>query len=180
MAEPDSSILRTPIRNLTVTVTPGIAASRLLLLLNQCFIWARRFTAQAIVLVKSAGLLRSIVYLLKFKSDVRKSLTLSLGLRVAHELGCMASPYIADLTLELTGLPSSAHWHRCLIQVESTVGTEWLSLFSKRREVGELASDVRNIFADVGERHKNISLQLQAPSAALLQNNESFLVTMLP
>ncbi|KAL1470517.1 hypothetical protein MTO96_040370 [Rhipicephalus appendiculatus] len=179
MAEADSRILRTSIRNLTGTATPGIAAGRLLLLLNEYFIWARRFTAQDIVQVENADLLRSVVYLLGVKSDVREALTLSLGLRVAHELGWMASREIADMTLELAGLPPSAHWHRCLIQVESTVGTEWLSLFPKHRGAQELTHDVRDILADVLERHANTSLQLQAPSAALLRN-ESFLATMLP
>ncbi|KAL3248999.1 hypothetical protein MRX96_056224 [Rhipicephalus microplus] len=179
MAEPDSRILRTSIRNLTGTATPGIAAGRLLLLLNEYFIWARRFTAQDIVQVENVGLLRAVIYLLGLKSEVREALTLSLGLRVAHELGWMASREIADVTLELAGLPSSAHWHRCLMQVENTVGSEWLSLFPKSREAEELIHDVRDILAGVLERHKKSPLQLQAPSATLLRN-ESFLATMLP
>ncbi|KAL3207432.1 hypothetical protein MRX96_052680 [Rhipicephalus microplus] len=179
MAEPDSRILRTSIRNLTGTATPGIAAGRLLLLLNEYFIWARRFTAQDIVQVENVGLLRAVVYLLGLRSEVREALTLSLGLRVAHELGWMASREIADVTLELAGLPSSAHWHRCLMQVENTVGSEWLSLFPKSREAEELIHDVRDILAGVLERHKKSPLQLQAPSATLLRN-ESFLATMLP
>ncbi|KAL1469807.1 hypothetical protein MTO96_024789 [Rhipicephalus appendiculatus] len=179
LAEPDSRILRTSIRNLTGTATPGIATGRLLLLLNEYFIWARRFTAKDIVQVDNAGLLQSVVYLLGFKSDVREALTLSLGLRVAHELGWMASREIAHVTLELADLPRSAHWHRCLMQVESTAGTDWLSLFPKSREVEELTRDVRDILADVLECHTNTSLQLQAPSATLLRN-ESFLTTMLP
>ncbi|KAL1480432.1 hypothetical protein MTO96_051031 [Rhipicephalus appendiculatus] len=152
MAEADSRILRTSIRNLT----------------------------RDVVQVENAGLLRSIVYLLGLKSDVREALTLSLGLRVAYELGWMASREIADVTLELAGLPLSAHWHRCLMQVESTVGTEWVSLFPKRSGVEELTRDVRDILTDVLERHMNTSLQLQPPSAALLRNNASFLETMLP
>ncbi|XP_037499240.1 uncharacterized protein LOC119373288 [Rhipicephalus sanguineus] len=180
MAEPDSRILRTSIGNLTGTATPGIAAGRLLLLLNEYFIWARRFTAQDIVQVENVGLLRSVVYLLGLKSHVREALTLSLGLRVAYELGWMASREIADVTLELSALPPSAHWHRCLMQVESTVGTEWLTLFPKRRGAEDVTRNVQDILVDVLARHKNTSLQLQAPSAAFLRNNESFLDSMLP
>ncbi|KAH7972438.1 hypothetical protein HPB52_012126 [Rhipicephalus sanguineus] len=180
MAETDSRILRTSIRNLTATATPGIAAGRLLLLLNEYFIWARRFTAQDIVQVENVGLLRSVVYLLGLKSNVREALTLSLGLRVAQDLGWMASREIADVTLELASLPPSAHWHRCLMQVESAVGTEWLSLFPERRGVVDVTRDVQDILAGVLARHKNTLLHLQAPSAALLRTNDSFLAITLP
>ncbi|KAL3227125.1 hypothetical protein MRX96_048846 [Rhipicephalus microplus] len=88
------------------TATPGIAAGRLLLLLNEYFIRARRFSARDVVQVEKAGVLRSIVYLLGLKADTQEALTLSLRLRVAHELGWMASREIAYLTLELAGQAS--------------------------------------------------------------------------
>ncbi|KAH6926663.1 hypothetical protein HPB50_021178 [Hyalomma asiaticum] len=180
MAELDSKHLRTSIRNLTSTATPGIAAGRLLLLLNEYFIWARRFSARDIVQVENAGLLRSVVYLLSLKSDIREALTRSLGLRVVYELGWMASREIADVTLELAGLPPSAHWHRCLVQVENIVGIEWLSLFAKRPGADDLVGDVRDVLADVLVRRKNASLRLQAPSAALQRNNETIVEIVMP
>ncbi|XP_075526680.1 endothelin-converting enzyme-like 1 [Dermacentor variabilis] len=180
MAEPDSRILRMSIRNLTHAATPGIAAGRLLLLLNEYFIWARRFSARDIVQVENAGLLRSVVYLLGLDSDTREALTLSLGLRVAHELGWMASREVADATLELAGLPPSAHRRRCLIQVESAVGIGWLSLFPKHRGAEAVVRDVRDVLDDAVARHKKALLQLWAPGAIVPWNNESFLASVLP
>ncbi|KAL3208370.1 hypothetical protein MRX96_039252 [Rhipicephalus microplus] len=69
MAEADTKIVRTSVRNFTYTAIPGIDAGRLLLLLNEYFIWARRFSARDAVQVEIAGLLRSIVYLLGLKAD---------------------------------------------------------------------------------------------------------------
>ncbi|KAL1415582.1 hypothetical protein MTO96_006706 [Rhipicephalus appendiculatus] len=180
MAEADTKILRMSIRNFTDTATPGIAAGRLLLLLNEYFIWARRFSARDVVQVENAGLLRSVVYLLGLKADTREALTLSLGLRVAHELGWMASREIADLTLELAGLPPSAHRRRCLIQVENTVGIGWLSLFPKQRGAEAVVRNLRNVLLDVVARQKKALLQLWAPGAIVLWNNESFLASVLP
>ncbi|XP_049516985.1 uncharacterized protein LOC125942769 [Dermacentor silvarum] len=180
MAEPESRILRMSIRNLTDTATPGIAAGRLLLLLNEYFIWARRFSARDVVQVENAGLLRSVVYLLGLKSETRDALTLSLGLRVAHELGWMASREIADVTLELAGQPPSAHWRRCLIQVENTVGIGWLTLFPKHRGAEAVVRDVRDVLVDAVARHKKTLLQLWAPGAIVLWKNESFLASLLP
>ncbi|XP_070376919.1 endothelin-converting enzyme-like 1 isoform X2 [Dermacentor albipictus] len=180
MAEPDSRIVRMSIRNLTDTATPGIAAGRLLLLLNEYFIWARRFSARDIVQVENGGLLRSVVYLLGLDSDTREALTLSLGLRVAHELGWMASREIADVTLELAGLPPSAHRRRCLIQVESAVGIGWLSLFPKHRGAEDVVRDVRDVLVDTVARRKEALLQLWAPGAIVPWNNESFLASVLP
>lgn len=56
MAETDTKILRMSIRSFTDTANAGIAAGRLLLLLNEYFIWTRRFSARDIVQVEYAGL----------------------------------------------------------------------------------------------------------------------------
>ncbi|KAL3208331.1 hypothetical protein MRX96_039218 [Rhipicephalus microplus] len=180
MAEADTKIVRMSVRNLTDTAIPGIDAGRLLLLLNEYFIWARHFSARDVVQVENAGLLRSIVYLLGLKADTREALTLSLGLRVAHELGWMASREIADLTLELAGLPPSAHRRRCLIQVENTVGIGWLSLFPKQRGAGAVVRNLRDILLGIVARKKKTLLQLWAPGVIVLWNNETVLASLLP
>ncbi|KAH8026497.1 hypothetical protein HPB51_020989 [Rhipicephalus microplus] len=73
--------------DLSDTATPGIATGRLLLLLNEYFIWTRRFSARDVVEVENAGLLASIKYLLGLKAGTREALTLSLGLRTSSKLG---------------------------------------------------------------------------------------------
>ncbi|KAH7941487.1 hypothetical protein HPB49_014338 [Dermacentor silvarum] len=178
MGELDPRIMRMPIRKLTDTATPGIAAGRVRLLLNEYFIWARRFSPRYSVQVENAVRLRSVVYLLGLKSDTRKALTPSL--RVAHDLSSMASSGIADVTLELVGLPPSAQKLRCLVIVESTVGIGWLSLFTKHRGAEVLIQEIRNAFADVASSHQIVWLQPCAPGAIVLWNNESFLASVLP
>ncbi|XP_077487622.1 endothelin-converting enzyme-like 1 [Amblyomma americanum] len=177
MAEPEHRTLRMSIRNLTKTTTPGIAAGRLLLLLNEHFIWAQQFSSNDIVQVENPGLLRAVVYLLGLKSEMREALTLSLGLRVVHELGWMADQQIADLTLELMGLPTSVHSRRCLVQIEDSVGIAWLSLFPSNRGFQTLVEDVRDILAEIVMRHSRSVLDVRA------QGNDamwSFLASVLP
>ncbi|XP_077544544.1 endothelin-converting enzyme-like 1 [Haemaphysalis longicornis] len=180
MSENDSRALRLAIRNLSYTATPGIAAGRLLLLFNEYFIWARRFSARDVVEVTNPGLLRSVVYLLGLKSETREALTLSLGLRLAHELGWMAHRGIADVTLDLVGLPPSAHYLRCLSQVESAVGVGWASLFPEKPGVDTLVEDVRLVLADTVERQVKSPFRLQARAASAQWNHVSPLAIALP
>ncbi|KAK8773800.1 hypothetical protein V5799_011666 [Amblyomma americanum] len=179
ITESEPRVLRMPIRNLTNTATPGIAAGRLLLLLNEYFIWARRFTADDIVQVEIPGLLRSVVYLLGLKSETREALTLSLGLRLASELGWMADRRIADVTLQLAGLDSSAHRRRCLVQVESAVAVAWLSLFTRQRGSNKLAQNVRDVLANVVERRTNTTLELRVQRGATAWDIENQLAKVL-
>ncbi|KAL3206461.1 hypothetical protein MRX96_040047 [Rhipicephalus microplus] len=51
--------------------------------------------------------------------ETQQAFMLSLGLRVAHEPGWMAHREIVDVTLEIAGLPQSAHVHRCLVEIEN-------------------------------------------------------------
>ncbi|XP_070396898.1 uncharacterized protein [Dermacentor albipictus] len=73
-------IVRTAIRNLTETATLRIATGRLVLLLNEHFMWARRFSPSDIVQVGNLGLLRSVVYIPGLEAETQEALTLSLGL----------------------------------------------------------------------------------------------------
>ncbi|KAH9381665.1 hypothetical protein HPB48_022903 [Haemaphysalis longicornis] len=180
MAEPNLRTLRMPIRNLTESVTPGIAAGRLLLLFNEYFIWARRFSAGDIVEVVNPGLLRSVIYLLGLKSETREALTLSLGLRVAHELGWMAHRGIADVTLDIMGLPPSAHYRRCLTVIESAVGVGWLSLFPEQPAAETLVQEVQDILDDSVQRCGKPPLRLQVRKTPAEWDSESLLANALP
>ncbi|XP_075534770.1 endothelin-converting enzyme-like 1 [Dermacentor variabilis] len=180
MNAPEPRIVRMSIRNLTETATLRIATGRLVLLLNEHFMWARRFSPNDIVQVENLGLLRSVAYILGFEAETQEALTLSLGLRVAHELGWMAHRDIADVTLELAGLPPSAHARRCLVQIESTVGVAWLSLFPKHQEVESFVRDVRDVLIDAVTRQSKAFLQLRAHSTAIPSNSDSFLASVLP
>ncbi|KAK8787289.1 hypothetical protein V5799_022936 [Amblyomma americanum] len=179
LTESEPRVLRVPIRNMTNTATPGIAAGRLLLLLNEYFIWARRFTADDIVQVEIPSLLRSIVYLLGLKSETREALTLSLGLRLATELGWMADRDIADFTLELMGLPSTAHRHRCLMQVESGLGVAWLSLFSRHRGTDALVQNMRDVLADVVARRSQTTLEFRVKLDTTVWDKENYLADVI-
>ncbi|KAH7941485.1 hypothetical protein HPB49_014336 [Dermacentor silvarum] len=79
--------------------------------------WARHFSPSDILQVENLGLLRSVVHIFGFKAEKQEALTLSLGLLVVHELGWMTHRGIADVTLELAGLPPSSHTLCCLIQI---------------------------------------------------------------
>ncbi|KAH9366483.1 hypothetical protein HPB48_015277 [Haemaphysalis longicornis] len=155
MAEHDSRALRMAIRNLSYTTTPEIAAGRLLLLFDEYFIWARRFSARDVVEVRNPGLMRSVVC-------------------------CTVHRGIADVTLDLTGLPPSAHYRRCLRQVESAVGVGWTSLFTEQSGIGTLVEDVRLVLTDTVERQGTPPFRLQARAASAQWNHESPLAIALP
>ncbi|XP_065300892.1 endothelin-converting enzyme-like 1 [Dermacentor albipictus] len=180
MNVPEPRIVRMSIRNLTETATLLIGTGRLVLLFNEHFMWARRFSPSDIVQVENLGLLRSVVYILGLNTETQEALTLSLGLRVANELGWMAHREIADVTLELSGLPPSAHTRRCLVQIESTVGVGWLSLFPKHQEAESFVRDVRDVLIDDVARRSKAFLQLRAYSTATPSNRDSFLASVLP
>ncbi|XP_037560143.2 endothelin-converting enzyme-like 1 [Dermacentor silvarum] len=180
MNVPEPRIVRMSIRNLTETGTLRIATGRMVLLFNELFMWARRFSASDMVQVENLGLLRSVVYILGLEAETQEALTLSLGLRVAHELGWMAHRGIADVTLELAGLPRSAHTRRCLVQIESTVGVGWLSLFPKHEETESFVRDVRDVLIDAVARRSKAFLQLRAHSTSIPWNSDSFLASVLP
>ncbi|KAL3184763.1 hypothetical protein MRX96_005864 [Rhipicephalus microplus] len=82
---------------------------------------ARLFSSYDVVELANVGLLRPVVYILGLGVETKQALTLSLGLRVAHELGWMAHREITDVTLEIAGLPRSAHARRCLFEIENAV-----------------------------------------------------------
>ncbi|XP_070376927.1 uncharacterized protein [Dermacentor albipictus] len=178
MYVPEPRIVRTAIRNLTETATLRIGTGHLVLLLNEHFTWARRFSPRDIAQVENLGLLRSVLYILGLEAETQEALTLSLGLRVAHELGWMAHREIADVTLELAGLPP--HTRRCLVQIESTVGVGWLGLFPKHREAEFFVRDVRDVLIDAVARRSKAFLQLRAHSTAIPLNSDSFLASVLP
>ncbi|KAK8784990.1 hypothetical protein V5799_008649 [Amblyomma americanum] len=180
MANPEQRTLRMPIQNFTDSVTPGISASRWVLLLNKYFMWAGRFSAETMVQVENPDLFRALVYLLRLNTEVREAMTLSLGLRVVTELGWMADRRISAATLELMGLPSSAHTRRCLVQVESSVGIAWLSLFPRNRGAAALVEDVRDALIDVVMRHTRTSFDLRARSDDAQLDDESFFANALP
>ncbi|XP_065300863.1 endothelin-converting enzyme-like 1 [Dermacentor albipictus] len=180
MNVPEPRIVRMSIRNLTETATLLIGTGRLVLLFNEHFMWARRFSPSDIVQVENLGLLRSVVYILGLNTQTQEALTLSLGLRVANELGWMAHREIADVTLELSGLPPSAHTRRCLVQIESTVGVGWLSLFPKHQEAESFVRDVRDVLIDDVARRSKAFLHLRVHSTATPSNRDSFLASVLP
>ncbi|KAH7983951.1 hypothetical protein HPB52_015723 [Rhipicephalus sanguineus] len=152
MTAPEPRIVRMSIRNLTETGTLRIPTGRLVLLFNEYLMWARRFSPNDVVQVENVGLLRSIIYILGLDVETQEALTLSLGLRVVHELGWMAHREIADVTLEIAGLPPSAHTRRCLVEIENAVGVGWLSLFPIHQESDSFIRDVRDVLIDAVAR----------------------------
>ncbi|KAH7978736.1 hypothetical protein HPB49_006563 [Dermacentor silvarum] len=86
MNVPEPRIVRMSIRNLTETGTLRIATGRMVLLFNELFMWARRFSASDMVQVENLGLLRSVVYILGLEAETQEALTLSLGLHVRDVL----------------------------------------------------------------------------------------------
>ncbi|KAH9367957.1 hypothetical protein HPB48_011664 [Haemaphysalis longicornis] len=180
MAKHNPKTLQMPIHNLRDTATPGIVTGHLLLLLNEYFIWARRFSAGDIVEVANPGLLRSVVYLRGLKSETREALTLSLGLRVVHALGWMAHRRIADITLDIMGLPPSAHHRRCLTLIDGAVGVAWHSLFPEQPGAEALVQDVQDILKNSVERHGKPPLTLQARPTPVQWDNETSMANALP
>lgn len=71
MVKHDSRPLRLPIRNVSYTATPVIAAGRLLLFIEY-FMWAHRFSPMYIVDGNNPGLLPFVVNLLGLKSETRQ------------------------------------------------------------------------------------------------------------
>lgn len=180
MTAPEPRIVRMSIRNLTETGSLRIPTGRLVLLFNEYLMWARRFSANDVVQVENVGLLRSIVYILGLDVETQEALTLSLGLRVVHELGWMAHREIADVTLEIAGLPPSAHTRRCLVEIDNAVGVGWLSLFPIHQESDSFIRDVRDVLIDAVARRSKAFLQLRAHSAGIPWNSDSFLAGVLP
>ncbi|KAH6945684.1 hypothetical protein HPB50_009609 [Hyalomma asiaticum] len=180
MTVPEQRIVRMSIRNLTETATLRFPTGGLVLLFNEYLMWARRFSPSDIVQVENVGLLRSIVYILGLGVETQEALMLSLGLRVAHELGWMADRQIADITLELVGLPPSAHTRRCLAEIERTVGIGWINLFPTRRESQPFIRDVRDVLNHAVARRGKESIQLRVHSSGFSWNNDSFLSGLLP
>ncbi|KAH7942226.1 hypothetical protein HPB49_022221 [Dermacentor silvarum] len=92
----------------------------------------------------------------------------------------MAHREIANVTLQIAGLPPSAHTRRCLVQIESTVGIGWLSLFPKHQESESFVRDMRYILIDAAARRSKAFLQLRAHSTGILWNSDSFPTRVLP
>ncbi|KAH7941488.1 hypothetical protein HPB49_014339 [Dermacentor silvarum] len=180
VAESEPRIVRMLIPNLTETATLGVSTRRLVLLFNEYLIWARRFSPSHIVQVENLALLRPVAYIFGLKAETKEPLTLSLGLRVAHELGWMARRETANVMLEIAGLPPSVHTRRCLVQIESTVGIGWLSLFPKHQESECFVRDMSYILSDAAARRSKALLQLRAHSTSVVWNSDSFPVRVLP
>ncbi|KAL3184766.1 hypothetical protein MRX96_005867 [Rhipicephalus microplus] len=180
MTAPEPSIVRMSNCDLTETAILPFPTGRLVLLFNEYLMWARRFSSYDVVEVANVGLLRSVVYILGLGVETQQALTLSLGLRVAHELGWMAHREIADVTLEIAGLPRSAHACRCLFEIENAVGTGWLSLITLHLEYDSFIRDVRSVLNDAVVRRSNVFVQLRAHSLDIQWNGDSFLAGVLP
>ncbi|KAL3206467.1 hypothetical protein MRX96_040053 [Rhipicephalus microplus] len=142
--------------------------------------WARRFSPFDVVKVENQGLLRSVVYNLGLGVEAQQVLTLSQGLRVAHELGWMAHREIADVLLDIAGLPQSAHARRCLAEIENAVGTGWLCLFPSHLEYDSFIRDVRDVLNDAWARRSKVFVQLHAYSTNIQWNGDSFVAGVLP
>ncbi|KAL3206458.1 hypothetical protein MRX96_040044 [Rhipicephalus microplus] len=179
MTVPEPSIVRMSIRDLTETAILPIPTGRLVLLFNEYLMWARRFSPYDVVEVENAGLLRSVVYILGLGVETQQALTLSLGLRVAHELGRMANRKITDVTLEIAGLPRSAHACRCLFEIQNPVGAGWLSLFPLYVEYDSFIRDVRGVLNDAVVRRNKVFVRLRAHSIDIPWNGDSFLAGVL-
>ncbi|KAL3208373.1 hypothetical protein MRX96_039255 [Rhipicephalus microplus] len=180
MTAPEPSTVRLSIRDLTETAILPIPTGRLVLLFNEYLMWARRFSRYDVVEVENIGLLRSVVYILGLGVETQQALTLSLGLRVAHELGWMAHREIADVTLEIAGLPRSAHARRCLVEIENAVGTGWLSLFPSHLKSDSFIRDVRDVLNGAVVRRSMAFLRLRAHSTDIPWNGDTFLAGVLP
>ncbi|KAH7941671.1 hypothetical protein HPB49_015943 [Dermacentor silvarum] len=180
MTEPKPIIVRMATRNLTKRATFCISTGRLFLLFDEYLMWARRFSPSDIVQVENLGLLRTVVYVLGFKAEKQEALTLSLGLLVVHELGWMTHRGIADVTLELAGLPPSSHTRCCLVQIESTVGIGWLSSFSKHQESECFVRDMTDVLTDAVARRSKAFLQLHGHSTGILWMSGSIPARVLP
>ncbi|KAH6948674.1 hypothetical protein HPB50_025847 [Hyalomma asiaticum] len=180
MTVPEPKIVRMSILNLTESAALRIPAGRLVLLFNEVLMWARRFSPGDIVQVENVGLLRSVAYIFELGVETQEALTLSLGLRVAHELGWMADREIADITLELAGLPPSAHTRRCLVEIERTVGVGWISLFPMHQGSEPFIRDVRDALNDAVVRRGKKFVQLRVHSSGFSRNSYSLLDGVLP
>ncbi|KAK8777486.1 hypothetical protein V5799_029173 [Amblyomma americanum] len=158
IAEREQRIQGMSVRNLTERTTTGISAGRLLLLLNKYFISSRRLSSIDIVRVENPGILRAAVFVLK--SAMWEALTL--GLRVAHELGWTADQRIADVTLNVMGLPTSLQSRRCLVPFRNSVGVGWLRLFPTNRGFQTQTADIRGNLMEVLTGHSKSVLDVQA------------------
>ncbi|KAL3184759.1 hypothetical protein MRX96_005860 [Rhipicephalus microplus] len=171
MTAPEPSIVRMSIHDLTETVILPMLTGRLVLLFNEYLMWARRFSPCDVVKVENVGLLRCVVYILGLGVETQQALPLSLGLRVSHELGWMAHGEIADVTLEIAGLPRSAHARRCLVEIENAVGTGWLSLFTLHLESDAFIRDMRDVLSDAVAR-RNLPVAVNYGGAGRLIADE--------
>ncbi|KAH8025563.1 hypothetical protein HPB51_010021 [Rhipicephalus microplus] len=132
MTAPEPSIVRMLIRDFTEKAILPIPTGRLVLLFNEYLMRARCFPPYDVVEVENVGLLRCVVYISELGVETQQALTLSLGLRVAHELVWMAHSEIADVTLKIAGLPRSAHARRCLVDIENAYLTNHVSFLTIR------------------------------------------------
>ncbi|KAL3227121.1 hypothetical protein MRX96_048842 [Rhipicephalus microplus] len=180
MTAPEPSIVRMSIRDLTETAILPIPTGRLVLLFNEYLMRARCFPPYDVVEVENVGLLRCVVYILELGVGTQQALTLSLGLRVAHELVWMAHSEIADVTLKIAGLPRSAHARRCLVDIENAVGTGWLSLITLHLEYDSFIRDVRGVLNDAVARRSKVFVQVLAYSTDAQWNSERFVAGVLP
>ncbi|KAL3227124.1 hypothetical protein MRX96_048845 [Rhipicephalus microplus] len=180
MTAPEPHIMRMSIRDLTETAILPIPTGRLVLLFNEYLIWARCFSPYDVVEVENVGLLRSVVYILGLGVETQQALTLSLGLRVTHELCWTAHREIADVTLETAGPPRSAHARHCLVKIENAVGTGWLSLFPLHLESDSFIRDERDVLNDAVAPRSKVFVQLRAHSTDIPWNGDSFLAVVLP
>ncbi|KAH6932841.1 hypothetical protein HPB50_010235 [Hyalomma asiaticum] len=181
MTVPELRIVRMSIRNLTETATLRFPTGGLVLPCNEYLMWARRFSSSGIVKVANVGLLRSVVYILGLGVETHEALMLSLGLRVAHELGWMADRQIKDITLERAGLPPPAHTRRCLADIERTVGIGWIILFLISQESEPFIRHVGDVLNNAVVRRSKVLVQLRVHSSGLSWSSDScFLTGMLP
>ncbi|KAL3184777.1 hypothetical protein MRX96_005878 [Rhipicephalus microplus] len=178
MTAPEPRIVRMSSRDLTETAILPIPTGRLVLLFNEYLMWARRFSPYDVVEVENVGLLRSVVYILGLGVETQQALTLSLGLRVAHELGWMAHREIADVTLEIAGLPRSAHARHCLVKIENA-DKVLIGLFHKlmynqsrsRSRVGHVRLSNNTVLLDWPPYHVDIKALLATLSAYRLSRH---------
>ncbi|KAL3245946.1 hypothetical protein MRX96_058069 [Rhipicephalus microplus] len=145
MTAPESRIVRMPMCDLTETAIPLFATGRLVLLLKEYLMWARRFSPEDIVEVENVCLCRFVVRILGLGVETQQTLKVIPGLRVTYELGWKAHNEMADVTLRIAGLLQSAHARHCLVEIENAEGIEWLSVFLIRLAPENFIRDIRDV-----------------------------------
>lgn len=74
MTAPESRIVRMSMCDLTETAIPLFATGRLVLLLKEYFMWARRFSPEDIVEVDNVGLCHFVVHILGLGVETQQTL----------------------------------------------------------------------------------------------------------